>query len=74
MISDSYNLLNPRVGEAVRPGKRIREGILLGLANAEVSSPGHTQGIFGFAKQGDKVTLMHKIPKHIITLSCSLAS
>lgn len=55
----------------MRQGKRIREGILLGLANAEFSSP--REEIFGFAKQSDKVTLMHKIPKHVIALSCSLA-
>lgn len=64
MISGSYNLLNQSVGETMRQEQRIREGILLGLANAELSSPVDIQGIFGSAKQSD-ITLMHKIPKHI---------
>lgn len=73
MISDSYNLLNPRVGETMGQRTRKREGIW-GLATAELSSPEHRQGIFGVAKQSDKVTLTHKIPKHIIPFNCSLAS
>lgn len=38
---------------------------LLGLANAELSSPVDIQGIWGFAKQSDNVTLMPKIPQYI---------